>query len=146
MLITGMPIKSHVRVPCYGVEDFLAVYPQFTKLVPYEMIEEYVRIAHRVVTGRRFGVYWRMAIGLFIAHFATLYLQSMKPEGSSAAAVLAAANSGVVTSESADGVSHSMDISSYTSDLDGWAGFKLTTFGVQFASLCKIIGKGGLYV
>ena len=76
-----------------------------------------------------------------------MHLQSQQPEGASAAAVLgAAATAGVVTSESADGVSHSMDLSALTQDLNGWAGFKLTTFGVQFATLGKMVGKGGMYV
>lgn len=132
----------------YTVEKFLSVYPQFGgDMVPRPMIEGYAKLASQIISPKRYGAYWEMASGLFVAHFCTLFLQSMKPEGATALAVLsAAATAGVVTSESADGVSHSMDTGSLMSDLNGWAAFKLTTFGVQFATIAKMVGKGGMYV
>ena len=51
----------------------------------------------------------------------------------------------MVTSESADGVSYSRD-GSALNDLNGWAAFKMTTFGVQFATMAKLVGRGGMYV
>lgn len=141
-------IKSCAGNPCYTVEDFLTAYPQFGNgLVPEEMLEEWVELARATIPKKRFNAYWKMAVGLFAAHFAALYLESMRPEGSTASSVLAAAHTaGVVASESADGVSHSMDNSMLTGDLSGWAAWKLTTFGVQFATIAKMVGKGGMYV
>ena len=70
----------------------------------------------------------------------------MQPEGTDASQVLASASSaGMVTSESADGVSYSRD-GSALNDLNGWAAFKMTTFGVQFATMAKLVGRGGMYV
>lgn len=140
-------IKGGDNQPPYTVGDFLSVYPQFKDILPNPVIETYVELGNQCVSRKRYHAMWKAAIGLFIAHFCALHLQSQQPEGASAAAVLgAAATAGVVTSESADGVSHSMDLSALTQDLNGWAGFKLTTFGVQFATLGKMAGKGGMYV
>nr|DAH68243.1 MAG TPA: head to tail adaptor [Caudoviricetes sp.] len=132
--------------PEYTKETFLLLYPQFRGVLPDAALDMYVDLGLSCVNYRRFNRMWKAAIGLFIAHFCTLYLQSMQPEGTDASQVLAAASSaGMVTSESADGVSYSRD-GSALNDLNGWAAFKMTTFGVQFATMAKLVGRGGMYV
>ena len=132
--------------PDYTAESFLALYPQFTGVIPEEVLKMYVDLGVSCINAERFGKMWKHAVSLFIAHFCTLYMQSMQPEGTAAASVVAAASSaGMVTSESADGVSYSRD-GSALSDLSGWAAFKMTTFGVQFATIARMVGRGGMYV
>lgn len=132
--------------PEYTKETFLLLYPQFRGVLPDAALDMYVDLGLSCVNYKRFNRMWKAAIGLFIAHFCTLYLQSMQPEGTDASQVLAAASSaGMVTSESADGVSYSRD-GSALNDLNGWAAFKMTTFGVQFATMAKLVGRGGMYV
>lgn len=132
--------------PEYTKETFLLMYPQFRGVLPDAALDMYVDLGLSCVNYRRFNRMWKAAIGLFIAHFCTLYLQSMQPEGTDASQVLASASSaGMVTSESADGVSYSRD-GSALNDLNGWAAFKMTTFGVQFATMAKLVGRGGMYV
>ena len=132
--------------PEYTKETFLLLYPQFRGVLPDAALDMYVDLGLSCVNYRRFNRMRKAAIGLFIAHFCTLYLQSMQPEGTDASQVLASASSaGMVTSESADGVSYSRD-GSALNDLNGWAAFKMTTFGVQFATMAKLVGRGGMYV
>lgn len=132
--------------PEYTRETFLLLYPQFRGVLPDAALDMYVDLGLSCVNYKRFNKMWKAAIGLFIAHFCTLYLQSMQPEGTDASQVLASASSaGMVTSESADGVSYSRD-GSALNDLNGWAAFKMTTFGVQFATMAKLVGRGGMYV
>ena len=132
--------------PEYTKETFLLLYPQFRGVLPDAALDMYVDLGLSCVNYQRFNRMWKAAIGLFIAHFCTLYLQSMQPEGTDASQVLASASSaGMVTSESADGVSYSRD-GSALNDLNGWAAFKMTTFGVQFATMAKLVGRGGMYV
>ena len=132
--------------PEYTKETFLLLYPQFRGVLPDAVLDMYVDLGLSCVNYRRFNRMWKAAIGLFIAHFCTLYLQSMQPEGTDASQVLASASSaGMVTSESADGVSYSRD-GSALNDQNGWAAFKMTTFGVQFATMAKLVGRGGMYV
>ena len=132
--------------PEYTKETFLLLYPQFSGVLPDAALDMYVDLGLSCVNYKRFNRMWKAAIGLFIAHFCTLYLQSMQPEGTDASQVLASASSaGMVTSESADGVSYSRD-GSALNDMNGWAAFKMTTFGVQFATMAKLVGRGGMYV
>lgn len=131
----------------YTKDQFLVTYPQFKGLIPDAAMDMYVRLGNACISQYRYNAMWEHAIGLFIAHFCALYMQTMNPGGTEASAVLATASSiGVVTSESADGVSYSRDIGSVTQDLNGWAAFKLTAFGVQFATLARMVGHGGSYV
>ena len=133
--------------PSYTAADFFKFYPQFTNLVPKVVIDSYLELAHSCVKEARYKGMWKLCIGLFLAHMLTLWLQSSKEAGTPADEVVAACQAaGVVTSESADGVSYSMDFGSVANDLQGWAQFKLTTFGVQFASTARLLGKGGMYV
>ena len=135
------------NVTKYTLEDFHAIYPQFEELVPEVVEASFLELANNCVSQDRFGAMWSVAIGLFLAHFLTLWLQSAKEAGSPADEVMAAAQTqGVVTSESADGLSYSMDASVLNQDLAGWAAFKLTTFGVQYASMGRLVGKGGMYI
>lgn len=131
----------------YSLEEFHAMYPQFDELIPKVVEQSFLELANNCVSQDRYGAMWKVACGLFVAHFITLWLQSAKEPGTPADEVMAAAQAqGVVTSESADGLSYSMDTSMISQDLAGWGAFKLTTFGVQFASMAKLVGKGGMYI
>ena len=131
----------------YSLEEFHAMYPQFEGLIPEPVEASFLELANECVSQDRYGAMWKVAIALFMAHFLTLWLQSAKEPGTPADEVMTAAQAqGVVTSESADGLSYSTDTSMISQDLAGWAAFKLTTFGVQFASMAKLVGKGGMYV
>jgi len=80
-------------------------------------------------------------MALYIAHFLELYIKSLA-DGK-------AGNSQIeplITSESAGDVSWSGDISTVTNDLNGWGAFKQTPYGIQYASLAKVYGLGGMYI
>ncbi len=139
-------IKTPNSAEDYDSDMFLAAYPQFSKVVPDEILEEYTDMALGIVNRKRFGAAWRRAIGLYLAHVLTLYLQTAQPAGTEATDIVSAASSvGMITGESADGVSYSRD-NSALSDLAGWADFKTTAYGVQFATLAKLYARGGAYV
>ncbi len=135
--------------PSYTVADFLSAYPQFgtesEPLLPAAMLTAYVALAHAAIKEARWRSYWKVGMGLFIAHFSTLYLQAMTPTGASAKAVVAAGQArGLTASKAAGDVS--MSYESIAADLDGWAAWKLTVFGQQLATIGKLVGKGGMYV
>lgn len=139
-------IKRPNSAEDYNLDMFLAAYPQFSGNVPDEILEEYVEMVLGIVNRKRFGAAWKRAIGLYLAHVLTLYLQTAQPEGTETADIVSAASSvGMITGESADGVSYSRD-NSAVSDLAGWADFKTTAYGVQFATLAKLYARGGSYV
>lgn len=157
MIVNGIIGQaSNVRAgdnPPFNLEDFLNIYPQFGKdsdeneIVPSTIIDMYIQFAHACVKQSRWQNGWELGISLFVAHFCTLWVQSFQDPSSGANAVMQAAQTkGLVTSKSVGDLSISYDFSTALGDLNGWAAWKLTTFGVQFASMAKIIGKGGMYI
>lgn len=136
----------------YTSSQFLAVYPQFATVVdgvpvvPTAVMDMFVALTNEVVSEVRFGKMWEYACGLYLAHMLTLWMTGNVPDPEGVDDIVAAGSSiGAVTSESADGVSYSLDTSA-VQDLAGWADFKLTRFGVLYASIAKRLSKGGMYV
>jgi hypothetical protein len=146
---------SNIRAginPPFGVEDFLLLYPQFgdnagSPIVPQVVIQIYIDIAANSIQQARYRGAWKIAAGLFVAHFCQLWLQtsSLPTDGSERIAAKGQVL-GITTSESVDGVSYSVDTSAFMQDLDGFAAWKTTAYGLQLATLAKLYGKGGMVI
>lgn len=139
--------------PPFLLGDFLSIYPQFgptsqgVYMVPEAILQAFIDMANSCIFEEAYGSMWAHCMGLFVAHFATLFLMgSADPNGGPAAVISAAKSRGLETSKSVDSVSVSIDYSAMTQDLAGWAAWTLTIYGVQLATLAKIVGKGGMYV
>jgi hypothetical protein len=139
--------------PEYTAADFLALYPQFgetdagQRVVPEANLGMYLEFAHACLQSERWKSAWKMAVGLFVAHWCTLYLMSAADPNGGAAGVLAHGQTqGLVASKSVGDVSVSYDFSAATQDLSGWASWTQTAFGAQLATLAKVVGKGGMYL
>ncbi len=133
--------------PAYTRTTFLAMYPQFTNTVSSTILDQFVAMANAVVKYNRWNEMWQHAMGLFIAHFATLYLQSIGTTSSTADQVVAAATTrGLQTGKAIGDVSVNYDVSGLIRDLQGWAAWTTTTFGTQYATLARMMTKGGMYV
>ena len=141
--------------PAYSVADFLGFYPQFGSVDntgaytgPIAngnvVLGTFVTLASASVQWARWQDAWQMGMALFIAHYATLYLQTQSPNPNPTAAQVYAAGlaKGIQTSKSVEGISVSYQM---PEGLEGWAAWNLTVFGQQFASLAKTIGIGILY-
>jgi len=147
---------SNIRTgsnPPFSYDEFVAVYPQFgpdsegKEIVPKRIVQMFINLADASIKEARWHSYWEYAMNLFIAHFCTMYLQGVAdPNGGAAAAIGAGQAKGLNTSEAVGDVSVSMDYSSIAQDLEGWAAWKLTTYGQQLATIGKLVGKGGMYV
>ena len=150
---------SNIRTggnPSYSLAtDFFPSYPQFgprgsgdqiTYLVPLPVMQMYADLANASLSMNRWHEMWIVAMGWFVAHFLTLYLQSMAANSAAAQVIAAGQSRGLMASKSVGDVSVSYDYNSISQDLDGWAGWKLTAFGVQLATIAKRIGRGGMYV
>lgn len=134
--------------PPFTLADFKEVYPQFSgDAVPNIVLEMYLELAHNAVKQSRYHSYWKMAMGLFIAHFTTLWVMGNADPGSGAAGIIKAGEQkGLVTGKSVDGVSVSKDYNTITSGLDGWAAWTMTTYGTQLASLARLTTKAGVQI
>lgn len=140
--------------PPYTIaEDFLPIFPQFGKdaegkeIIPLFILEIFLNLANASISQKKWGECWKLAMGWFIAHFATLWLQGNADPNSGASAVMAAGSAkGLMISKSVDSVSASIDYNSISQDLNGWAAWKLTIYGTQLASMGKLMGLGNMYV
>lgn len=141
--------------PAFTIDDFLGMYPQFgaplgdeaEPVIPTAVLQTYIDMALIVVQQARFRAMWKVAICNYIAHYCTLWLQtSCAPEDGADAIAQAAEVTGIITSETVDGISYSVDTSVFTEDLKGYAAFKTTLFGIQFATMAQTVSKGGMMI
>lgn len=140
--------------PDYTKDDFLAMYPQFgakdadgNPVIPDVVLEAWIKLANASLSERRYRDHWKVVMGLFIAHWLTLYLQSASGDNSSAADIVnAGLAKGVQTSKSAGDLSVSYDFSSFNGEFDGWGTYKTTAYGQQFVTLARLFSAGGMMV
>lgn len=150
---------SNIRTgtnPPYTSSDFLTAYPQFGKvdettgqpIIPTTMLEAWVNMANASLSKARYHDAWELCMGLFIAHFLTLYLQSAaSPDDPTAKIINAGLAKGLVSSKSAGDLSISYDFSIVSGqDFAGWGTYKLTAYGQQFITLARIYAMGGMVV
>lgn len=152
IIASASNIKTGTNPP-YEITDFLDVYPQFgmnasaTPIMPLIVIQMYIDLANASIKQTRWHSYWSVAMGWFVAHFCSLYLQGTADPNSGASAVIEAGKAqGLDTSQSVGDVSVSTDYSMVANDLNGWAAWKLTIYGVQLATVGKLLGKAGMYI
>lgn len=141
----------------YTKEMFQQDFPQFYKAatqetpsvcwVPPAMLEEIIKMANVSVCPERWLESWRYAAGLYVAHYATLYLRSYA-ESSSTPAKAAATGAlvGVVSSATLGDSSVSYDTAAVTKGTEEWGDLNSTTYGQMLANRAKLIGMGGSYI
>ncbi len=130
--------------PSYAVSDFLAFYPQFASSPNQSIIQTFISMANASLQQTRWQTGWQFAMSLYVAHFCTLYLQTLTYAPTAVAVFEAGKAQGVITSESAGDVSYSSDAN--IASVPGWAAWNLTVYGQQLATIGKLMGKGGMFV
>lgn len=139
--------------PQFTEDDFREIYPQFwgaegKPLVPQAVMDMYIKFVDSFVKVSRYHEAWRVCMCLAIAHFLVLYLRTMNadPDSGAVGVIKAAETRGLVASKSVDGVSVSYDFSTALADLDGWADWKTTEYGIQFITYAKTFMRAGMYI
>jgi len=133
--------------PAYTTVMFLSDFPQFTSNISGTMLQNFVNMANATILEKRWHENWRYGMGLFIAHFATLYMQTLNGANPTASQVIAAAQTkGLLSSKSVGDVSAGYDFGTAMQGITGWGSFKTTQYGFQFLTLARMLGKAGSYV
>lgn len=136
----------------YTVEQFQADYPQFftaegISLLPPSMLCKIIDMANTAVQPDKWLDSWRFAVGLYVAHYVTLYLRSYAPSNETAAAAAASgALVGVVKSATLGDSSVTYDTSAITAGTEDWGDLNSTTYGQMLANRAKLIGLAGMTV
>ena len=140
----------------YTAEQFQQDFPQFFTagteenpsmcLVPSTMLAEIINMANACVQPDKWLESWRYAVGLYVAHYATLYLRTYA-ESSPTAAQAAASGAlvGVVKSATLGDSSVSYDTTAVTKGTEDWGDLNSTTYGQMLANRAKLVGLGGSY-
>lgn len=136
----------------YTAEQFQEDFPQFfnsegTCLVPTTMLTEIINMANACVQPDKWLESWRYAVGLYVAHYVTLYLRGYAasnetPEQAAASGALV----GMVKSATLGDASVSYDTAAITAGTEDWGDLNSTTYGQMFANRAKLIGMAGMLV
>jgi hypothetical protein len=115
-----------------------------TLQVPAIVLVTYVKLAYACINFARYQDSWYLAMGLFIAHYLTLYLQ-YAVQGNATAGQLAAAGlaTGLKVSKSAGDVSASYQ---YLDGFEGWGTLALTGYGQQLITIAMAVSSGGMLI
>jgi Protein of unknown function (DUF4054) len=141
-VISGTDVTLTSAATANVTNDNLLVYP--SPVIPYPVLLTYINLANACLQYNRWLEAWTVGMGLFIAHYCTLWLQSQGAPGSSAGQAAAGGMArGILTSKSAGDVS-----AGYTplTGFEDWGAWNLTLFGQQFMTLANIVGFGPMYV
>lgn len=139
-------------VGTYTVEQFRTDYPQFFNSEGYflgslPMLEQIIQMANGSIQPDRWLDGWRYAVGLCVAHYATLFLRGYAasnetPEAAAASGALV----GVVKSATLGDASVQYDTTTLTAGTEDWGDLNSTTYGQILANRAKLIGMGGTMV
>lgn len=104
-------------------------------------------MANAAVQPDKWGAGWRYAVGLYTAHYVTLYLRSYAPSNETPQqAAASGALVGMVKSATLGDASVSYDTSAITAGTEDWGDLNSTTYGQMFANRAKLIGLAGMVV
>jgi len=139
-------------VGSYTAEQFKAEYPQFCDadgkcFLPDAQLEELVKMANASIQPDKWLDSWHYAAGLYVAHYATLFLRTYAESSPNAAqAAASGALVGVVKSATLGDSSVTYDTAALTAGTEDWGDLNATTYGQMLANRAKLIGAPGSYV
>lgn len=108
------------------------------------VIQVFLNLAYASLMSSRWREAWSIAMGLYISHFLTLYLQSDVVGNNTPSQIVAAGLSrGILVSKSADGISAGLQP---IAGLEAWGAWTTTTYGTQLATMARAVGAGPIYV
>ena len=136
----------------YTVAQFREDYPQFFNAEGYflgslPMLEQIIQMANVSIQPDKWLDSWRYAVGLYVAHYATLSLRGYAasnetPQQAAASGALV----GMVKSATLGDASVQYDTTALTAGTEDWGDLNSTTYGQILANRAKLIGMSGTYV
>lgn len=139
--------------PAYALSDFTADFPQFAKIctgdnptIPAALSQKFIGIANSSLPSSKYGEAWKYCMGLYVAHFCTMFLSSTRGDSSAQGILKGAQPMMLQSSKGVGDVSESFDTSSAADDFKGFGSLKMTAYGQQLATFAKVAGMGGALV
>lgn len=109
-------------------------------LIPLVVLNTFIVLASNSVWLKHYQENWLFCMALFIAHYATLWLQgeAAGPNSTPAQAAASGLAIGIKVAASAGDVSKSMEVVKY----EDWGSYNLTLYGQQFLTFAAPLGSG----
>lgn len=108
--------------------------------VPIPALLAFIALASSHLVQARWLDTWKFAMGLFVAHFATLFARADANVNSNARQIASqGVAGGIQISKSAGDVSVAY---ATLQGIENWAAWNLTSYGQQLATFAKVIGMG----
>jgi hypothetical protein len=136
----------------YTADMFKEDFPQFFDtygvcLLPDTIQKEFISQASAVIQPDKWLDGWRYAAGLYVAHYATLYLRTYAEHSSTPSqAAGTGALVGVVESATLGDATVKYDADTLTKATEGWGDLNATQYGQMLASKARLVGMAGSYV
>jgi hypothetical protein len=114
-------------------------------LIPFAVMQAYLALASSSLQQARWQEEWMVAMGLFIAHYVTLYARTdggtQDTTGNTTAAAAAAQGmaSGIMVSKAVGDVSASY---AQLTSFEDWGAWNLTLYGQQLITMARLVGAG----
>lgn len=113
-------------------------------IIPTAVLNAYIALASAQIMQRRWLGSWTLGMGLFIAHYLTLWAMGQASNASTAAQIATRGLAiGIQTSKAAGDVSVGSTALSFD---EQWGAYQLTIYGQQFATLAAGVGGGGMLI
>ena len=133
----------------YTAEMFQEDFPQFFShehecLLPKTMLKEFISQANAAIQPDKWLDGWRFAAGLYVAHYATLYLRtyaefSETPSQAAGTGALV----GVVESATLGDATVKYDTDALTKATEVWGDLNATQYGQMLATKARLVGMAG---
>ena len=136
----------------YTVEQFREDYPQFFNSEGYflgslSMLEQIIQMGNISIQPDKWLDSWRYAVGLYVAHYATISLRGYAESNETPRqAAASGALVGMVISATLGDASVTYDTAAITAGTEDWGDLNSTTYGQMLANRAKLIGMAGTYV
>lgn len=136
--------SDSVTVSNLALSNASAVNIFMTPPVPLFVVQAYLNLANASLMSSRWREMWPIAMGWYIAHFLTLYLQASGNVNSTPGQIAAQGlEQGITASQSAGSVSFTQE---NLVALQSWGAWTKTAFGTQLISQAQVVGAGAVYI
>lgn len=137
--MAGTDVTLSANATATGQAVPLTVYT--LPLVPVIVLQMYIALASGSVQQTRWCGQWMFAMSLYVAHFATLWLQSEgDADGTAGQAASSGLAKGMKVSQAVGDVSVTYQLA--TTAFESWGAWQQTTYGTQLITLASIAGWG----
>jgi hypothetical protein len=118
-------------------------------LIPFAAMQAYIALAQASLQQARWCEEWMVAMGLFVAHYVTLYGRtdggSQDTTGNTTAAAAAAQGmaTGILVAKAVGDVSASY---AQLTGFEDWGAWNLTLYGQQLMTMARVVGAGPMFL